>query len=106
MHNTKRHKIYPEALKFHDNFHTGGEVMKARIEQYQDVLQILKDDLQTVKTDVAVIKSNYVSKSDLAVEIAAVRTEISEAKSGIIIWVVSAVFLAQFIPVFIQRFSA
>jgi hypothetical protein len=40
------------------------------------------------------VKSNYASKADL-----------SDARNAIIVWVVSAVFMAQLLPVFLKRFG-
>ncbi|UIU16647.1 hypothetical protein [Klebsiella michiganensis] len=58
----------------------GGENMLQRVKD-------LEKDVQQIKTDIAVIKSNYATKSD-----------VSEAKTSIIIWVVGAFFFTQVVP--------
>lgn len=54
----------------------------------------LEEDLSSVKMDLAVIKSNYATKADIA-----------EAKNSIIMWVVSAVLLAQVLPAILKKFG-
>lgn len=55
-----------------------------------DMLQRVKDlekDVQLMKTDIAVMRSNYATKTD-----------VSDAKNSIILWVVGSVVFAQLIP--------
>jgi hypothetical protein len=61
--------------------------MEARIGNMEHKLDGIKEELTSIKLDVAVIKANGATKAELA-----------EAKTSIIVWVVSAVFLAQLIP--------
>ncbi|WP_346827260.1 hypothetical protein [Serratia inhibens] len=58
-----------------------------------DMLQRIKDlekDMHGIKTDIAVMKSNYATRAD-----------VSDAKFSIIVWVVSAIFIAQLLPIII-----
>ncbi|WP_458763546.1 hypothetical protein [Cupriavidus basilensis] len=57
-------------------------------------IKALEDALATVKTDMAVVRSNYATKADIA-----------EAKNSIIMWVVSAVLLAQVLPGILKKFG-
>ncbi|WP_167759670.1 hypothetical protein [Massilia horti] len=47
-----------------------------------------------VEQELAVIKSNYATKADVL-----------EAKNSIIMWVISAVFLAQVLPALLKQFG-
>ncbi|QIY81481.1 hypothetical protein [Chromobacterium violaceum] len=68
--------------------------MEARVSKLEQDISQVKDKLNTVSTDVAVIKSNYATKADVA-----------EAKNSIIMWVVSAVLLAQVLPMILKKFG-
>jgi hypothetical protein len=79
------------------------EAMEARIAK-------LEADLTAMKIDVAVIKLTCATKTDLAelkaelkAELAETKSElktaISEGQTKIIIWVVSAIFIAQLLPI-------
>jgi hypothetical protein len=54
----------------------------------------LEKDATAIKMDLAVIKSNYATKAD-----------VSEAKNSIIMWVVSAILLAQLLPALLKKFG-
>lgn len=53
------------------------------------------EEIIKMKTELAVIQSSFATKAD-----------VSEAKSSIIMWVVSASFFAQLLPVMLQAFKA
>ncbi|KRC20184.1 hypothetical protein ASE28_28250 [Acidovorax sp. Root219] len=64
---------------------------KARLEQL-----ISKEDLALLKAKV----DQLASKEDLALT----KASISDAKTSIVMWVVSAIFLVQLLPVLVKRF--
>ncbi len=63
------------------------ERVESRLERVEDRLERLEGETHVLKADVAVIKSNYATKTDVA-----------NARSSIILWIVSAIFLAQLLP--------
>jgi hypothetical protein len=60
------------------------EVMLKRVEK-------LEQDIVDIKTDLAVVKATHATRADVA-----------EAKLGVIVWVVSAVLLAQLFPTLLK----
>ena len=58
----------------------------------------LEKEVSSIKVDVAIIKSNYATKADISEVKFSLKTDIAEAKSSIIMWVVAAIFMAQLLP--------
>lgn len=63
------------------------ERVDGQLERVDGRIERLEGETHVIKADLAVIKSNYATKADVA-----------NAKFSIILWVVSAVFLAQLLP--------
>lgn len=68
--------------------------MEARIGKLESLGDKIVERLSTLERDVAVIKSNYATKVD-----------ISDAKNSIVMWVVSAILLAQLLPALLKKFG-
>lgn len=61
--------------------------MEERIKKLEAAVEKTSERLVTIERDLAVIKSNY-----------ATTATVSDAKNSIILWVVSAIFVAQLLP--------
>ena len=72
----------------------GGSQMEARIGKLETHADHIVGHVGTIERDVAVIKSNYATRAD-----------ISDAKSSIVMWVVSAILLAQVLPTLLKKFG-
>jgi hypothetical protein len=65
--------------------HDGG--MEARVAKLESLAEKTNEKLSALEKDVAIVKSNYATKAD-----------VSDAKNSVIMWVVSAILLAQVLP--------
>ena len=72
----------------------GGDQLETRIAAVEAKVDNLVDRMTVLERDVAVIKSNYATKADVA-----------EAKNSVIMWVVSAILLAQLLPALLKKFG-
>lgn len=61
----------------------------------------LEAELAAIKLDIGIIKANGATKSDIA----ELRATVSEAKTTIILWVATAVILAQILPGLLKNFG-
>ena len=68
--------------------------MEKRIEK-------LETELAAIKLDLGILKATCATKSDLA----ELKAAVSEVKSSIILWVVTAVILAQILPGLLKKFG-
>ena len=75
--------------------------MEARIGKLESLGEKIVERLGGLERDVAVIKSNYATKADIA----ATRADITDAKNSIVMWVVSAMLLAQILPTLLKKFG-
>ena len=68
--------------------------MEARVAKLEVLAEKTVERLTALERDVAVIKSNHATKADVA-----------EAKNSVIMWVVSAILLAQLLPALLKQFG-
>lgn len=61
----------------------------------------LEGRLAAIELDLGILKATCATKSDLA----ELKATVSEAKTTIILWVVSAVILAQMLPGLLKKFG-
>lgn len=81
------------------NLRKGGEPpyhggMEARVGKLEASADKVRDTLSRMETRLSVIESNYSTKAD-----------VSDAKNSIIMWVVSAILLAQLLPSILKKFG-
>jgi DNA-binding ferritin-like protein len=72
-----------------------------RVDRLEEIAEKMAERLFALERDVAIIKSNYATKADLA----ELKADIAAAKASIIMWVVTAIFLAQLLPALLNRFG-
>ncbi len=64
-------------------------------------LEKLESELSAIKLGLGIIKASGATKSDIA----ELKATVSEAKSNVILWVVTAVVLAQILPGLLRQFG-
>ncbi|WP_374557716.1 hypothetical protein [Aquitalea pelogenes] len=74
--------------------------MEARVAKLEAIAETTRDKIAGVETRLAVIEKTMATKADVS----EVKAYVSEAKNSIIIWVVSAIILAQVVPGIIKAF--
>jgi hypothetical protein len=75
--------------------------MEPRIATLEQIAEKTAERLTALERDVAIIKTNGATKADISETKAA----IAESRSSIIVWVVSAIFLAQLLPALLKKFG-
>ena len=88
----------------------GGEppdngAMEARIAKLESLAEKTSERLAVIEKDLAVIKSNHATKEDVAALRGDMKASVAEAKNSIIMWVVSAILLAQLLPAVLKKFG-
>lgn len=61
-------------------------------------VKALEEAMHQIRQDLAVMRSNYVTKADVADIRGELKSEIANAKTSIIMWVVGTIILAQVLP--------
>lgn len=77
--------------------------LPARVTKLEAIAEKTGERLVVIERDIAVIKSNYATKEDVTALRGEMKTAVAEAKNSIILWVVSAIFLAQLLPLFLKK---
>ena len=86
--------------------HTGGEppdneAMEARVTKLETLAEKTGERLVAIEKDTAIIKSQM----DSFTKHYATKADLTEAKNSIIMWVVSAILLAQLLPALLKKFG-
>lgn len=63
-------------------------------------LERIENDIAAMKLDIAILKATSATKTDIA----ELKAAIAESKSSTIMWVVTAVFVAQLLPALLKLF--
>jgi hypothetical protein len=79
--------------------------MNERVDRLELLAEKTAERLFALERDVAIIKANGATKVDLAELESGLKSDIADAKSSVIVWVVSAIFLAQILPSLLKHFG-
>lgn len=75
--------------------------MESRIAKLESITEKTGDRLFMIEKDLAIIKSQM----DGFIKHYATKADLTEAKNSIIMWVVSAIMLAQLLPTLLKKFG-
>lgn len=79
--------------------------MDQRVAKLEALAEKSGERLGAIEKDVAVIKVDLASFKQEAFRAFATKADVSEAKNSIIMWVVSAILLAQLLPALLKKFG-
>lgn len=106
VHEITERKRLDTLERIQESLHKGGEPpydggMEARVAKLENIAEKTGERLNSIEKNILVITeklnsitTHYATKSDL-----------SDAKNSIIMWVVSAIFLAQLLPAILKKFG-
>lgn len=75
--------------------------MEARVAKLETIAEKTGDKLVAIEKDLSVIKTQM----DAFTKHYATKADLTDAKNSIIMWVVSALFLAQLLPAILKKFG-
>lgn len=79
--------------------------MDARLTKLEDLAEKTGERLVSIEKDMAILKADLGSFKSEAFRAFATKADLSEAKNSIIMWVVSAILLAQLLPALLKKFG-
>ena len=77
--------------------------MESRVAKLEALAEKTSERLAALDKDLAVIKSNYATKEDVAAARGDMKAANEKKKNSIIMWVVSAILLAQLLPPLLKK---
>lgn len=84
---------------------TGSPPMEARVTKLEGIAEKTSASLAAIDRDLAVLKGEVSGFKSEAFRTFATKADVAEAKNSIIMWVVSAILLAQLLPALLKKFG-
>lgn len=79
--------------------------MDARVAKLETIAEKTSERLVAIEKDMAIIKADLSGFKSEAFRTFATKADLSDAKNSIIMWVVSAILLAQLLPALLKKFG-
>lgn len=79
--------------------------MDARITKLENIAEKTSEKLSNIDRDLALLKGEVSGFKSEALRSFATKADVANAKNSIIMWVVSAILLAQLLPAFLKKFG-